>query len=207
MCITGLASGLERCIISIQHRRLYKMYATQRAEDAAHEYPLTKSMLEDPRRRGVPLFLQFQNRVPFTPAQQARWDERVRARAAGEPPGRSDFRKPKSMSWEEFDARQEAEAAARRAASYARIAVVKENYGDRHPARVPRVRGLGKSAAGSKGAMIAEMMLRPGGCTTAEVLSATGWPSVSMPAAARSAGLALRRERVGGVLRYYGSRG
>ncbi len=56
--------------------------------------------------------------------------------------------------------------------------------------------------AGSKLAMIAELLKRTNGCTTKDVLAATGWPSVSMPATAKAAGLTLKKEKVEGVTRY-----
>lgn len=59
--------------------------------------------------------------------------------------------------------------------------------------------------AGSKASKVAEMLLRPQGCTNKEVLKATGWPTVSMPAQAAMAGLKLRKEKTDGGLRYYGS--
>lgn len=51
---------------------------------------------------------------------------------------------------------------------------------------------------GSKVALIAEMLKRPSGCSAAEVMKACGWPSVSMPAQAKAAGLKLRSEKVEG---------
>lgn len=58
---------------------------------------------------------------------------------------------------------------------------------------------------GSKVAAIGKLLLRPGGCTTADVLAATGWPSVSMPQQAKAAGLRLRKEKDGKVSRYFGT--
>lgn len=59
----------------------------------------------------------------------------------------------------------------------------------------------------TKTAMIGEMLLRKSGCTTAEVLAATGWPAVGMPAQAKAAGLNLRKEKVQGEpTRYFGSK-
>lgn len=59
----------------------------------------------------------------------------------------------------------------------------------------------------SKTAMVGEMLLRPNGCTAAEVMAACNWPSVSMPQQAKAAGLTLRKEKVAGEpTRYYGSR-
>lgn len=61
------------------------------------------------------------------------------------------------------------------------------------------------TAGGSKVETIGKLLLRPSGCTTADVLAATGWPSVSMPQQAKAAGLRLRREKEGKVSRYFGS--
>lgn len=60
----------------------------------------------------------------------------------------------------------------------------------------------GKKRPGSKTEMIAGMLTRPEGCTTAEVLEATGWPTVSMPQQAKAAGLKLAKEKDGKVTRY-----
>lgn len=65
--------------------------------------------------------------------------------------------------------------------------------------------GKGKKS-NSKVDLIGSLLLRPDGCTTADVLEATGWPSVSMPAQAKLAGLALRKEKVGKVTKYWGSK-
>lgn len=66
--------------------------------------------------------------------------------------------------------------------------------------------GAKKPAAGGKTklAIIAALLARKGGTTTAEVLKATGWPSVSMPQQAKAAGLKLRKEKKPGeVTRYF----
>ena len=60
----------------------------------------------------------------------------------------------------------------------------------------------GEVRAGSKLELIVGLLKRPDGCTTADVLKATGWPAVSMPQQARSAGLTLKKEKVDGVTRY-----
>lgn len=49
--------------------------------------------------------------------------------------------------------------------------------------------------AGSKLAIVVDLLKRPEGCTGAEVLAATGWPSVSMPQQAKAAGLTLSKEK------------
>lgn len=60
--------------------------------------------------------------------------------------------------------------------------------------------------AGSKTAIIAELLQRSNGCTTADVLEATGWPTVSMPQQAKAAGLKLRKDKVKGEnTRYFGT--
>jgi U3 small nucleolar RNA-associated protein 14 len=57
----------------------------------------------------------------------------------------------------------------------------------------------------TKTAQVKVLLLRENGCTTADVLEATGWPSVSMPAMAKNLGLTLRKEKEEGkVTRYYG---
>lgn len=61
------------------------------------------------------------------------------------------------------------------------------------------------SRVSSKAAKVAAMLQRPEGCTNKEVLKATGWPTVSMPAQAKAAGLKLRKERTDAGLRYYGT--
>jgi len=54
----------------------------------------------------------------------------------------------------------------------------------------------------SKVDTIAALLKRKEGCTTADVLKATGWPSVSMPAQAKAAGLKLKKDKDGKVTRY-----
>lgn len=56
---------------------------------------------------------------------------------------------------------------------------------------------------GSKVELIAKLLKRANGCTTADVLKACDWPSVSMPAQAKAAGLKLKKEKDGKVTRYY----
>lgn len=55
---------------------------------------------------------------------------------------------------------------------------------------------------GTKLASIVKLLSRPEGCTTADVLKATGWPSVSMPAQAKAAGLKLKKVKDGNAFRY-----
>lgn len=65
--------------------------------------------------------------------------------------------------------------------------------------RAPRAGGP------SKASLAADLLRRPEGATTKEILELTKWPAVSVPAIARSAGLTLRQEKDGKVTRYYGS--
>jgi hypothetical protein len=65
--------------------------------------------------------------------------------------------------------------------------------------------GKTKSGKGTKLALIASLLLRDGGCTTPDILKACGWPSVSVPAMAKAAGLKLRKEKDGRALRYFGA--
>ena len=59
---------------------------------------------------------------------------------------------------------------------------------------------------GSKLEIVAGLLTRKEGCTTADVLKATGWPAVSMPQQAKAAGLMLKKEKnKGEPTRYWGS--
>lgn len=57
---------------------------------------------------------------------------------------------------------------------------------------------------GSKLETVAKLLTRANGCTTKDVLDATGWPTVSMPQQAKAAGLVLKTEKDGRVTRYRG---
>lgn len=79
-------------------------YKTQRADDRAHKRPLEPWMTEDPKLRGLPLFLQAQNRKGLTPEQKAHWDA-LRAKDAQLPArdAKRDWNRPASMSQEEWE--------------------------------------------------------------------------------------------------------
>jgi hypothetical protein len=65
----------------------------------------------------------------------------------------------------------------------------------------------GTGTRGAKTQLIAELLTRKSGCTTADVLAATGWTAVSMPAMAKACGLTLRKEKeAGSVTKYFGER-
>lgn len=71
-------------------------------------------------------------------------------------------------------------------------------------APVKAAKGASKSAVrpGTKVALVAGMLQRPEGCTTKDVLKATGWPAVSMPQQAKAAGLTLKKDKKDGVTVY-----
>mgnify|MGYP001570707100 CR=1 FL=1 len=59
-------------------------YVTQRAEDRAAGLPLNRSMTEDPKKRGIPLFLQAQN-TRTTHEQWEAWVARLATRGEAVP--------------------------------------------------------------------------------------------------------------------------
>lgn len=69
-------------------------------------------------------------------------------------------------------------------------------------ARTPVAKTDGGVRPGSKLETVVKLLKRTEGCTTADVLKATGWPSVSMPQQAKAAGLTLKKEKDGTVTRY-----
>lgn len=80
---------------------------------------------------------------------------------------------------------------------------------ERAKAMRKRYRGESEKPAkgGSKTAIIADLLLGKDGTTRRDILTATGWPAVSVQAMARAAGLALRQEKAKGEpTRYYGAR-
>lgn len=65
----------------------------------------------------------------------------------------------------------------------------------------------GGPRAGSKTAIVAGLLTRAKGCTTADILAACNWPSVSVPAMAKAAGLRLEKKKEGKTTRYWGTLG
>jgi hypothetical protein len=57
----------------------------------------------------------------------------------------------------------------------------------------------------TKREIAAALLTRPEGTTAKEILYATGWPAVSVPAIAKASGLTLRQEKDGKTTRYYGT--
>lgn len=87
---------------------------------AAVRLPTRAQIARLPLVTKIAAFLRVENRVPLTPEQRARLDERMRRVNDGDA-ARVDYRKPKGMSWEEWDRIEADRAAAKRAASYERI--------------------------------------------------------------------------------------
>lgn len=71
---------------------------------------------------------------------------------------------------------------------------------------VPVVARVKVGGGKTKAEIIGEMLMRPEGTTAQEVRETMGWPSVSMPAQARAAGLKLRKEKVGALTKYWGTK-
>lgn len=58
---------------------------------------------------------------------------------------------------------------------------------------------------GSKTEIVKKLLSRASGCTSKEILEATGWPSVSVPAMSKACGLKLTKEKLEGKpTRYFG---
>jgi hypothetical protein len=103
--------------------------------------PLTQKELCPP----IPDFLLVQNRVEPDPAKQAALREAWgKSKRADPNSGRTDFRKPASMPWSEWDAHLAREAEEKKRETDARIARMLEKKGLPVPApkkgRVPRLR-------------------------------------------------------------------
>jgi hypothetical protein len=69
-------------------------------------------------------------------------------------------------------------------------------------AKPAKANGNGKE---NKREICAALLTRAGGCTSRDLLDATGWPAISVPATAKASGLKLRKEKVGKVTTYYGT--
>lgn len=68
----------------------------------------------------------------------------------------------------------------------------------------PRTRAP-RAGGPSKRDIAADLLKRKGGCTAKDILEATGWPTVSVPAIARAAGLTLTQTKEGRTTTYFGS--
>jgi hypothetical protein len=71
-------------------------------------------------------------------------------------------------------------------------------------AKVRRKPRATRDGAPSKREIAASLLQRREGATSREILDATGWPTVSIPALAKASKLVLRQEKDGKVTRYYG---
>jgi hypothetical protein len=60
-----------------------------------------------------------------------------------------------------------------------------------------------RARVGSKAHVIGQMLLRPEGVTGREICTALNWPSVSIPAQAKAAGLTFTTQRTGREVRYF----
>ena len=69
--------------------------------------------------------------------------------------------------------------------------------------RKPRVARATRRGCPSKREIAAGLLTRPEGTTTREILDATGWPAVSVPAIAKASGLTLKHQKDGRVTRYF----
>ena len=65
---------------------------------------------------------------------------------------------------------------------------------------------MNRARRGTKAHRIGEMLLRPEGVTGREIMAEMNWPSVSVPAQARAAGLRVVSQRMGREVRYFAER-
>jgi len=71
-------------------------------------------------------------------------------------------------------------------------------------AKPAKANGGGKE---NKREICAALLTRAAGCTSRDLLDATGWPAISVPATAKASGLKLRKEKIGKVTTYFGTPG
>lgn len=109
-------------------------------------------------------------------------------------------------SWAEYEAAHDAKSyPPKRVQSLDGVTVVlvtPKPWAGRKPAAVPAQGAVPKS---NKATLIGEMLLK-GGVTAKELCEAVGWPSISVPAQAKTVGLTLRKEKVDGMTKYWGTR-
>ncbi len=154
----------------------------------------------------IPDFLLVRNRQPLTPKQIERW-KTIKAGMYITKLDKFDYSKPKTWSPEAEAILQQQEAEKHRHA-VARINALRISKGQ-DPIKVRKSRTVQTPRSGkgtSKTQLIAGLLTRPGGCTTKDVLEATGWPSVSMPAQAKAVGLELIKTKTNGITRYSAKR-
>lgn len=167
-------------------------------------------MTDDPKKIGIAPYLQTQNRKALSPEQLAKVREiQAKTKAEGKAKDQERIAMAKKLGMSPLEMKK---AGAKlksetKAKGKAKVAKSKKavSAAPKKAKAVGAARKPGELRPGSKTAQIAEMLTRAKGCTTAEVLAATGWPSVSMPQQAKVAGLKLRKEKDGKISRYYGS--
>jgi len=154
---------------------------------------------------GIPPFLQRTSTAEEKEAVRRKLARSVGpGRAIKDPPSikaavaRAEKAKAKEAKFEGSPAHKKAADAAKKAAQDNARAPAKRTG-------APRKAAATLSSGKTKNAMVGELLARPEGCTTADILAATGWPSVSVPAQAKAVGLTLRKEKDGKVTRYWGS--
>lgn len=82
---------------------------------------------------------------------------------------------------------------------------MRKNVETKKPTSAAKPRAKREPGATNKNGLIASLLIRPEGCTCADILEATGWPTVSVPQQAKIAKLTLRKEKLKGEpTRYWG---
>lgn len=106
-----------------------------------------------------------------------------------------DPNKPTSISWSEMTG-ADLPPAKKKPAKVAKAAK-----------KAPKAKAKPAANGKTKLELITALLLRKCGCTNADVLEVTNWPSVSMPQQATAAGLKLRKEKKpGSPTRYFGEK-
>jgi hypothetical protein len=163
----------------------------------------------DPKKDGIPVELQVQNRKPLTPEQKAKVDAAL-AKATAPAKAQADLRAAQKATAKEkarvriekLKAKKSGEAKKLPPTGKAALKVIHGGKADKPKPAVKAKTTNGKT----KTAIVGDLLRRKDGCTTADILKATGWPSVSVPQQAKAVGLKLRKEKKPGeVTRYYGS--
>lgn len=83
------------------------------------------------------------------------------------------------------------------AASKAKAAAIRASLAKEPKAAKPATNGEGPRKE-SKLAICVALLTRKQGCTTRDLLAATGWPAISVPATAKAGKLKLRKEKTKG---------
>lgn len=180
----------------------------------------------------VPDFLDAKNRTPLSPEKQAKLDASMKAaREKALDPAAAQIvadqaerkRTKREVRKEKAAAEKEGKSTALPPSGKAALAVIiGKSAKPKRPAKTkaaakPKAPAKGKKADGAKKPaaakakgstkveIIAGLLTRKEGCTTADILAACKWPSVSVPQQAKAAGLKLRKVKDGSVSRYFGS--